>query len=85
MASVTSFAVQVTSAELTNGSSASANLVSGTPTVDFARYNGLQTLVDMNDIPTGTYTGYKITLGTATIVTSTPPLPRQLLRPKRPR
>jgi hypothetical protein len=77
MASVTSFAVQVTSAELTNGSSASANLVSGTPTVDFARYNGLQTLVDMNDIPTGTYTGYKITLGTATIgyldTTVTPP------------
>ncbi len=77
MASVTSFAMQVTSAELTNGTTTSANLVSGSPTVDFARYNGLQALVDMNDIPTGTYTGYKITLGTATIgyldTTVTPP------------
>jgi Domain of unknown function (DUF4382) len=77
MASVTSFAMQVTSAELTNGTIDSANLVTGSPTVDFARYNGLQTLVDMNDIPTGTYTGYKITLGTATIgyldTTVTPP------------
>ena len=77
MASVTSFAVQITGAELTNSSGGTANLVSGSPTIDFARYNGLQVLADMNDIPTGTYTGYSITLGTATIgyldTTVTPP------------
>ncbi|MFY9854748.1 MAG: hypothetical protein WAK26_12810, partial [Terracidiphilus sp.] len=38
-----------------------------TPTVDFARFNGLQTLLDMNAIPVGTYTGIQITLGAATI------------------
>jgi len=76
MASVTSFAVQVVSVELTDTSGNTANLVSGTPTVDFARFNGLQTLVDMNDVPEGTYTGVQITLGTATLGylnTTTPP------------
>jgi hypothetical protein len=42
-------------------------LISGTPTVDFARFNGLQTLLDMNDVPVGTYTSIQITLGSATI------------------
>src|SRR5208282_8951 len=42
-------------------------LITGTPTVDFARFNGLQTLLDMTNIPTGTYTGVSITLGAATI------------------
>jgi len=76
MASVTSFAVQIVSVELTNGTANSGNLISGTPTVDFARYNGLQSLLDMNDVPAGTYTGVQITLGTATLGylnTSTPP------------
>jgi hypothetical protein len=35
--------------------------------VDFARFNGLQTLLDMNDVPAGTYTSISITLGAATI------------------
>jgi hypothetical protein len=35
--------------------------------VDFARYNGLQTLLDLNDVPVGTYTSVSITLGSATI------------------
>lgn len=77
MAAVTSFAVQIQSVELTDGSGNTASLLSGTPTVDFARYNGLQTLLDMNAIPVGTYTGVSITLGTATLgyldTTSTPP------------
>ena len=51
MASVTSLAVQIQSIELTDGSGNTANLISGTPTVDFARYNGLQSLIDMNDVP----------------------------------
>ena len=64
------------SMELTDGSGHTASLISGTPTVDFARYNGLQSLLDMNDVPVGTYTGVAITLGTATIGylnTTTPP------------
>ena len=76
LASVTSFAAQIKSVELTDGSGNTASLISGTPTVDFARYNGLQSLLDMNDVPVGTYTGVSITLGTATIGylnTTTPP------------
>ncbi len=42
-------------------------MLSGTPTVDFARYNGLQALLDMNDVPAGTYSSISITLGAATI------------------
>jgi hypothetical protein len=42
-------------------------LISGTPTVDFARFNGLQTLLDMNDVPVGTYKSVSITLGAATL------------------
>jgi hypothetical protein len=45
----------------------SVSLLSGSPTVDFARYNGLQTLLDMNDVPAGTYNSIVITLGNATI------------------
>jgi hypothetical protein len=67
MASVTSFAVQIKSIELTGSGGNTASLISGTPTVDFARYNGLQSLLDMNDVPVGTYTGVSISLGTATI------------------
>jgi hypothetical protein len=67
MASVTSFAVQIMSVNAINVSGGSVSLVSGTPTVDFARYNGLQTLLDMNDVPVGTYTSIAITLGPATI------------------
>ncbi len=67
MASVTSFAVQIQSVELTDSAGDTASLISGTPTVDFARFNGLQTLLDMNDVPAGTYTGVTINLGTATL------------------
>ncbi|HEV2485324.1 MAG TPA: DUF4382 domain-containing protein [Terracidiphilus sp.] len=77
LASVTSFAAQIKSVELTDGSGNTASLISGTPTVDFARYNGLQSLLDMNDVPVGTYTGVSITLGTATLgylnTSTTPP------------
>ncbi len=72
MASVTSFAVQVENICAVymapiDGLSECAPLISGTPTVDFARFNGLQTLLDMNDVQAGTYTQIQITLGTATI------------------
>jgi Domain of unknown function (DUF4382) len=67
LASVTSFAVQVQSITATDASGKSVSLLSGAPTVDFARFNGLQTLLDMNDVPVGTYTSVAITLGPATI------------------
>jgi len=67
MASVTSFAVQIVSINAINASGGSVALISGEPTVDFARFNGLQTLLDMNDVPVGTYTSIQITLGPATL------------------
>lgn len=67
MASVVSFAVQVESVNAVDASGNSVSLISGTPTVDFARYNGLQTLLDLNDVPVGTYTSVSITLGSASI------------------
>lgn len=67
MASVTSFAVQVESVNAIDSAGNSVPLVSGSPTVDFARFNGLQTLLDMNDVPAGTYTNVQIALGSATL------------------
>jgi hypothetical protein len=67
LASVTSFSVQIVSVDAIDTSGNSVSLVSGEPTVDFARFNGLQTLLDMNDVPVGTYTKVAITLGPATI------------------
>ncbi|HET6170649.1 MAG TPA: DUF4382 domain-containing protein [Terracidiphilus sp.] len=70
MASVTSFTVQLSSVNAFTSSDCSGtgvSLVSGTPSVDFARFNGLQTLLDMNDVPAGTYQCVSITLGTATL------------------
>jgi hypothetical protein len=66
-ASVTSFSVQIMSIDAINSTGASVPLMSGQPTVDFARYNGLQTLLDMNDVPAGTYNSVTITLGAGTI------------------
>lgn len=67
LASVTSFAVQINSVVLTNGGGSTTSLITGTPTIDFARYNGLQSLLDMNSVPAGTYTGVTISLGPATL------------------
>jgi hypothetical protein len=66
-ASVTSFAVQIESIDAIDSNNNSVPLISGTPTVDFARFNGLQTLLDANDVPAGTYNSVNITLGTGTI------------------
>jgi hypothetical protein len=67
VAAVTSFAVQVQSVNAVDASGNQVSLLSGSPTVDFARYNGLQTLLDLNDVPVGTYTSINVTLGSATI------------------
>ncbi len=67
MSAVTSFSVVVQSVNAIDAKGNSVSLVSGTPTVDFARYNGLQSLMDMNDVPAGTYTSVQITLGAANL------------------
>jgi hypothetical protein len=67
MASVTSFSVVVENVTATDSNGNVVQLVSGNPTVDFARYNGLQTLLDMNNVPAGTYNSVSVTLGAATI------------------
>lgn len=67
MASVTSFSVQLMSVDAIDANGNSVSLISGSPTVDFARFNGLQTLLDMNDVAPGTYTSVQIALGAATI------------------
>jgi Domain of unknown function (DUF4382)/Domain of unknown function (DUF5666) len=67
VAAVTSFSVQIMGINAINSDNVSVPLMSGQPTVDFARYNGLQTLLDMNDVPTGTYNSVVISLGTGTI------------------
>lgn len=66
-AGVISFAAQVMSVNAITSTGTSVPLISGTPTVDFARFNGLQTLLDLNAVPVGTYNSVQITLGTATI------------------
>ncbi len=77
LASVVSLQTQIKSITLTSSTGTTANMLSGTPTVDFARYNGLQGLVDMNDVPAGTYNSVTIDLGTVTIgylnTSATPP------------
>jgi hypothetical protein len=66
MAAVTSFQVTLASVQLIpSGGGTPVSMISGTPTVDFARYNGLQTLLDMNDVPEGTYGSVQITLNSA--------------------
>ncbi len=67
MSAVTSFQVMLNSITATTASGTSVSLLSGTPTVDFARFNGLNTLLDMNDVPAGTYTSVTISLGSATL------------------
>ena len=70
MASVVSFTVQVSSLDAFTSSDCSGtgvSLLCGSPTVDFARFNGLQTLLDMNDVQAGTYNCVQIALGSATI------------------
>jgi Domain of unknown function (DUF4382)/Domain of unknown function (DUF5666) len=67
VASVVSFQIQVESVDAIDANGNSTPLLSGSPTIDFARYNGLQTLLDMNDVPMGTYTSIAVTFGSATI------------------
>jgi hypothetical protein len=67
VASVVSFDATVQSVNAIDASGNSVSLVSGSPTIDFARYNGLQMLMDMNNVPAGTYTQISVTFSGATI------------------
>lgn len=67
VAGVVSFTTTIQSIDAIDASGNSVSLLSGTPSVDFARYNGLQTLLDMNDVQAGTYDSISVTFGTATI------------------
>lgn len=62
LANVVSFNVGVTSVAATDANGNSVALLSSPQTVDFARFNGLQTLLDINDVPQGTYKSVTITL-----------------------
>jgi hypothetical protein len=65
--SVVSFSVGVQSITLSNGTSTPVSILNGAQTIDFARFNGLNTLLDFNSIPAGTYTTATITLGSGTL------------------
>lgn len=67
VAGVLSFSIQVQGIDAVDASGNKTPLLSGSPTVDFARYNGLQTLLDLNDLPVGTYTSINVTLGAGSI------------------
>ena len=60
LASVVSFNATLQSINAIDASNNSVPLISGSPTVDFARFNGLQTLLDMNNVPAGTYTQIQV-------------------------
>jgi len=65
LASVVSFTTTVQSIDAIDATGKSTSLLSGTPTVDWARYNGLKTLLDLNNVPAGTYTQISVTFATS--------------------
>lgn len=75
--SVVSVQVQVTSVQLTDGTT-TVNLLDGPQTVDFAKLNGLRSLLDLENVPAGTYNSAIIMVGGVTIqfldTTKSPPV-----------
>ena len=65
VASVVSFTTTIQSIDAIDQNNNSVPLLSGSPSIDWARYNGLQTLLDMNDVPAGTYTQIAVTFATS--------------------
>src|ERR1700733_7565494 len=60
--SVLSFEVDITGMTVSDGTNPPVSVLNGTQTIDFARLNGLHTLLDINSIPAGTYTSVNVTL-----------------------
>jgi hypothetical protein len=75
--SVVSVQVQITSVQLTDGTT-TVNLLNGPQTVDFAKLNGLRSLLDLENVPAGTYNSAIIMIGGVTIqfldTTQSPPV-----------
>ena len=59
---VVSFQVDITGMTVTDANNNSQSVMTGTQTVDFARLNGLHTLLDINTIPAGTYNSVTVML-----------------------
>jgi hypothetical protein len=64
---VVSFKVVIMGISVAQGSSTPITVTTGQQTVDFARLNGMHTLLDMNTIPTGTYDTVIVQLATPEI------------------
>jgi hypothetical protein len=64
--SVLSVQVQITSIQLSDGAT-TVNLLNGPQTVDFAKLSGLRSLLDLEDVPMGSYTSATIIVGGVTI------------------
>ena len=60
--SIVSFQVQVTNVSVSDGTNPPVSILSTPQTIDFARFNGLQSLLDFNAIPAGTYTTITVSL-----------------------
>lgn len=60
--SVVSFKVDISGISVAEGSSTPVTVTTGPQTVDFAKLNGLHTLLDLNTIPAGTYDTVIVTL-----------------------
>ncbi len=64
LAAVASFSVQIQSIDAVDTTtSTSQPLLSSPATIDFARFNGLQTLIDINSVPVGVYNELVVTIG----------------------
>lgn len=64
--SVLSVQVQITSITLSDGTT-TVNLLNGPQPVDFAKLSGLRSLLDLEDVPAGTYNSATIMVGGVTI------------------
>ena len=65
LASVVSFTTTIQSIDAIDANGKSQSLLSGTPSVDWARYNGLNTMIDLNSVPADTYTQIQVTFATS--------------------
>jgi hypothetical protein len=74
--SVLSFQVDITGMTVSDGTNAPVSVLNGTQTVDFARLNGLHTLLDLNSIPAGTYSSVNVTLANPQIAYLNVPNPQ---------
>jgi hypothetical protein len=66
LSSVLAFRVTLTGLTVSNGTT-SASLLTQPQDVEFARLNGLRTLLDMRSVPAGTYTSITATLASPVI------------------